>query len=91
MWINISYFLIIIYSSVFLDQIIKQIGKGSYGKVYLVLEKADKKSYVLKTIPLTDEKETEAALKEVKILQMFNSPFIVKYHESFRGLIVILY
>jgi NIMA (never in mitosis gene a)-related kinase len=37
---------------------------------------------VIKSIPLTNQKETQTAIKEVRILQMFDSPFIVKYHES---------
>jgi NIMA (never in mitosis gene a)-related kinase len=67
-----------------IDQIVKQVGKGSFGKVFLVQHKGKRRFYVLKSIPMTDQKETETAIKEVKMLQMFNSPFIVKYHESFK-------
>jgi NIMA (never in mitosis gene a)-related kinase len=50
----------------------------------LVQHRAKRRNYVLKSIPMTDQKETETALKEVKMLQRFNSPFIVKYHDSFK-------
>lgn len=66
-----------------IDQIIKQIGKGSFGKVYLVFHKKKKRHFVLKAIPLTDPKETEVAQKEVKMLQLFNNPFIVRYNDNF--------
>jgi NIMA (never in mitosis gene a)-related kinase len=48
-----------------------------------VYHKQKKRHYVLKAIPLTDPKETETAQKEVKMLQLFNNPFIVRYSENF--------
>ena len=38
---------------------------------------------MLKALPLTDPKEITVAEKEVKMLQLFNNPFIVKYTENF--------
>ncbi|KAA6397197.1 MAG: putative Serine/threonine-protein kinase Nek4 [Streblomastix strix] len=73
-------------------QVLKQIGKGSFGKVYLVLHKAKKRHFVLKSIPLNDAKEAATAKKEAEMLRRFDCPFIVKYFESFseRGMLFII-
>lgn len=76
----------------------KKIGKGSYGSVFLVTAKADKKKYVLKRIPLSNmnTKERKAgkiiytiyatlflAKQEAMLLQTLQHPNIVAYKDSF--------
>ena len=51
--------------------------------MYLVLDKAKRRKYVLKAIPLSDPKELDSAQKEARMLQLFNNPFIVKYRANF--------
>jgi len=73
-------------------EVVRMIGKGSFGKVYLVWSKGpNRQQYVIKTIPLSDAKESKAAQQEVKLLASLHNPFIVQYHESFteRGILHI--
>lgn len=66
-------------------QIIKEIGRGSYGTVYKVLSLIDNRIYALKRIDLTHLKTKHqlSALKEVKILKKLTHPNIIKYYSSF--------
>ena len=68
------------------DYIIKErLGLGAFGTVFKVLKKSNNKIYVIKKISyigLTPKQINNAKL-ESKILSSFQSPFIVKYHESF--------
>lgn len=66
-------------------EIIKVVGKGSYGEVWLAKHKKDKKQYVLKRINLqkTSKKERSSAEQEAKLLQKLKHPNIVSYKESF--------
>ena len=80
------YFLFILFLSFFpvrLDEYVKAIGKGSFGKVYLVRHKEKNRYLVLKSIPLNNHNETTVAQKEVKMMQRFDNPFIVHYFDSF--------
>ena len=63
-------------------KIIKEIGKGGFGTVYLI-EKENKK-YALKKIPINifDNGQTEKYTEEINILSTFNSEYIVKYYDS---------
>lgn len=75
----------------------KQIGKGSYGEVWLVIplrpssSKATSKQYVLKRLDLrqssqdTTQNDIEAAEREAKLLSTLKHPNIVAYTESFRS------
>ena len=76
---------------------LKQIGKGSYGEVWLVLPlhqpsstKSNTKQYVLKRLNLQQSNETtqndiEAAEREANLLSTLKHPNIVAYIESFRS------
>lgn len=61
----------------------KNIGKGSYGNVFVVRAKYNNKKYVLKRINLGNmsPKEKQAAKQEVKLLQSLHHPFIVAYKD----------
>lgn len=66
---------------------LKLIGKGSYGKVYLVEQKINKKVYamkVLKKSAILDEKSKERAMAERDIIMKIRHPFIVTLHYSFQ-------
>mmetsp|Transcript_289 Transcript_289/g.525 ORF Transcript_289/g.525 Transcript_289/m.525 type:complete len:776 (-) Transcript_289:11-2338(-) len=66
-------------------QVIKKVGAGSYGSVFVVKAKRDGKKYVMKRIPLKDmsAKEKKAAKQEVALLQTLQHPHIVAYKDSF--------
>jgi len=78
---------------------LKQIGKGSYGEVWLVLPlrhtlsiKSSSKQYVLKRLDLhqqsnepTTQNDMEGAEREAKLLSTLKHPNIVAYIESFRS------
>ncbi|CAF0871108.1 unnamed protein product [Rotaria sordida] len=77
---------------------LKQIGKGSYGEVWLVLPlrnpssvKSNTKQYVLKRLDLrqqsneTTQNDIEGAEREAKLLSTLKHPNIVAYIESFRS------
>ena len=46
-------------------QIIKKLGKGAQGSVFLATNKLDGKQYVLKKVECNDESEANKAFKEV--------------------------
>ena len=66
-------------------EMVKQIGKGSYGKVYLMRDKVTKELVVVKTIPIKakDQKSKTSAMKEAKVLAMMKHPNIIAYLDSF--------
>lgn len=78
-------------------QFLKQIGKGSYGEVWLVVplrpssaSKSGNKQYVLKRLDLRQSQEApvndiEVAEREAKLLSTLKHPNIVAYTESFRS------
>ena len=63
----------------------KVLGKGSFGSVYLVTRKKDKKIYALKTVILEklNKKEQENSVNEVRILASINHPNVIGYKEAF--------
>ena len=65
--------------------ILNNLGSGSFGSVYRVLRKADGNHYVIKKILIAELvfKEQEDAIKECHILAQLNSPFVVRYYDSF--------
>ena len=65
-------------------KIIKELGKGGFGKVYQVLSKSDNKYYAIKEISIKEEAEEKIKnfQNETKILSKFNCDNIVKYYAS---------
>ena len=65
-------------------KIIKEIGKGGFGKVNQVLNTSDNEYYAIKEISIKDE--TEEKIKsfenEANILSKFNCSNLVKYYDS---------
>ena len=66
-------------------EIIKQLGKGSYGTVYTVRSKIDSNAYVMKKMELNHLKESQQreCYREVSILRKVSHPNIIKYYASF--------
>lgn len=61
-------------------QILKEVGRGSYGTVYKVQSLLDNKIYALKKIDMTHLKAKHqlSALKEVRILKKLSHPNIIR-------------
>eukprot|EP00292_Cryptomonas_paramecium_P009060 CAMPEP_0113693246 /NCGR_PEP_ID=MMETSP0038_2-20120614/19557_1 /TAXON_ID=2898 /ORGANISM="Cryptomonas paramecium" /LENGTH=257 /DNA_ID=CAMNT_0000615295 /DNA_START=175 /DNA_END=945 /DNA_ORIENTATION=+ /assembly_acc=CAM_ASM_000170 len=66
-------------------EVIKLLGKGSFGSVYLVKKAADRSMHVMKKISIQDmpPKEKKATEQECKVLQRLRHPGIVCYEDSF--------
>ena len=64
--------------------IIKELGKGGFGKVVQVLSKSGNQPYAIKVIPIKGEskEKIKAFHKEADILSKFNCNNIVKYYDS---------
>jgi NIMA (never in mitosis gene a)-related kinase len=63
---------------------IKLLGKGSFGKVYLMRQRKDRKLVCVKTINVRGipKKERDACKMEVALLKKLDHPNIVGYYES---------
>lgn len=66
-------------------EIVKSIGGGSFGQVYLARNKREDKSYVIKKIKTRDmpQKDRENTEQEVRLLQKLRHTNIVSYKDSF--------
>lgn len=66
-------------------EIIKLVGKGSYGEVFRVVRKSDGKTYAMKKINIKSMKKNQITntLNEVRILSSISHDFIVSYKEAF--------
>uniref|UniRef100_A0A0G4F7S1 non-specific serine/threonine protein kinase n=1 Tax=Chromera velia CCMP2878 TaxID=1169474 RepID=A0A0G4F7S1_9ALVE len=64
---------------------VRSIGSGSFGEVFLVQHKKEKKNYVMKKIKLhaMNTKERQATEQEVALLASFSHPCIVGFKDSF--------
>ena len=64
-------------------QIIKLIGKGTFGRVYKCLNKNDEKYYAIKKISLIKQSlsDNKGTLTELHILYHNTCPFILKYYK----------
>ncbi|EDV24761.1 uncharacterized protein TRIADDRAFT_25143 [Trichoplax adhaerens] len=73
--------------------VLKQIGKGSYGEVFLVRHKRGNKKYVMKKIQLKNAstRERKAAQQEALLLKKLIHPNIVSYKDSFQDRTGYLY
>uniref|UniRef100_A0A8C8SGM5 non-specific serine/threonine protein kinase n=1 Tax=Pelusios castaneus TaxID=367368 RepID=A0A8C8SGM5_9SAUR len=63
-------------------EIIKMIGEGAFGKVFLAKGKVDNHQSVIKEINLLPMKEKEASQKEVILLAKMKHPNIVTFYNS---------
>ena len=65
--------------------VLGRLGSGSYGTVFKVRRKADGGVYVAKVIRIAElpYKEQMDAIKEVQLLAEMDSPYIVRYFDSF--------
>jgi NIMA (never in mitosis gene a)-related kinase 1/4/5 len=73
----------------------EEIGRGSFGVAYLVMDRRTKQFFVSKKFSTEgkSEKEVESAYNEIAILKDLDFPFIVKFIESFhegREIIIIM-
>lgn len=67
---------------------IKMIGKGNFGKVFLVRAKANGALYAMKVLSkiyIVQKNEVEHTMSECNILQQIEHPFLVKLHYSFQN------
>ena len=68
-------------------EIIKLLGNGSFGAVYKVISKINKKIYAMKKVDLVklkgNSKALKLALNESKYLTVLSHPHIMKYYTSF--------
>ena len=63
---------------------IKELGKGGFGNVNLVLNNKDNKYYALKEMIIQDEGEIKTFKNEINFLSKFNCDNIIKYYDSFK-------
>lgn len=66
--------------------VLKELGAGAFGKVFLVKHKTSGEFYAMKVLKLSaqhDDKYINALLNEIKILNMLSSDFLVKAYFSF--------
>ena len=66
-------------------EIIKELGKGGYGRVILVKDKSNNKPFAIKEIQINNEMKNKIKdiEKEADILSKFNCKNIVKYYDSY--------
>ena len=83
-FIEIKYYIPLALNSFNINPKKEIIGKGTFGKVYLI--GINKKKYALKQISTIDlgEEIITSIEKEAKILSILNSKYIVKYYDSFK-------
>ncbi len=62
---------------------VRKVGAGTYGDVWLVRDKRDKRKYVMKRQLYVLPKDRQLAAKEIQMLSSLRHPNIVAYHEAF--------
>ncbi|EGR33658.1 protein kinase domain protein [Ichthyophthirius multifiliis] len=70
-----------------LYNIISNIGQGSYGNIYLVQHKNNKKYYAMKVLnkeQLINKNMVKYAITEKNVMRKCNSPFVVKIYHAFQ-------
>lgn len=68
-------------------EIIKTLGSGAFGKVFLAKHIASKKFYALKALKkktLIVKKQLKYAISEANVLKKANHPFIINLHYAFQ-------
>ena len=68
-------------------ELVKVIGKGSFGKVTLVRKKSDKKLFAMKVLTKTNiikRKQVDHTNTERRVLGSIDHPFIVRLHYAFQ-------
>jgi serine/threonine protein kinase len=76
-------------------ELVRVIGKGSFGKVTLVRKKTDQKLYAMKVLNkqnIVKRKQVQHTKTERKVLGTMNHPYIVKLHYAFQvcGVLVLV-
>ena len=69
-------------------RILKVVGRGSFGKVYMVQKKPEGVIYAMKTLKkdfIIRTKQVSNTKVERDIMQMVNHPFVVKLHFAFQN------
>ena len=64
----------------------KELGKGNFGKVYLVTSKITNKVYAMKEIKFDrykSDSQRASVQKEIKLLENMNHPHVITYFSSF--------
>lgn len=66
-------------------RVLEHIGRGSFGSVSKVFRYEDQQVYVMKQINIStlNEKEQLEAVHEVHVMAAMDSPFVVRYYDSF--------
>lgn len=64
---------------------IRVLGKGSYGKVYLVKHRTERAEYVMKVLQFAGlpASEREASYTEISLLKKLRHPAVVNFKEAF--------
>lgn len=68
-------------------EILKILGSGSFGKVFLVKRKSDARVFAMKALKKRDlivRKQLRYAVTEVNVLKRCNHPFILTLHSAFQ-------
>lgn len=63
--------------------LVKQLGQGSYAKVWLAIHQPTKTKVALKIIDLNEEGTKEKLQKEINIFDSLDHPFIAQFFEDF--------
>lgn len=66
-------------------QVLKALGRGSYGTVYKVQRLADGQVYAMKETDLgaMGQRERADAVNEIRLLGSLDHPNVVRHHETF--------
>lgn len=64
--------------------LVKRLGAGYCGEVYLCRDKQDQKLYAVKILKADEEWRQTTMWKEMQAQELFNSPFCIGLHASFR-------
>lgn len=65
-------------------EVVEQIGRGAYGSAYLVVQKAERKRYVMKKIRLSkqNDKFQRTAYQEMSLMASLSNPYVVEYKDG---------